>query len=70
MIGSDAMDEKWLTKLIRNCLRQYGYDPESLPLNDSEWKQLREKILFAITNDEEMDVYEIVNDVIYEYITK
>lgn len=70
MIGSDAMDEKWLAKLVRNCLLQYGYDTESFPLNDSEWRQLREKILSAKTNDEEMDMYEIVNDVIYEYITK
>ncbi|GMO00480.1 hypothetical protein PthstB1num2_25190 [Parageobacillus thermoglucosidasius] len=64
------MDEKWLTKLIRNCLRQYGYDAESLPLTDLEWKQLREKILSAKTTDEKMDMYEIVNDVVYEYITK
>ncbi|WP_285755903.1 YqzH family protein [Parageobacillus sp. G301] len=64
------LDEKWLKKLIRNCFVQYGHDTECLPLNDSEWKQLCEKILLEKTNHEDMDMYEIVHDVIYEYITK
>jgi hypothetical protein len=64
------LDEKWIKKLIRNCFLQYGYDTESLFLNDFEWKQLCEKILLEKTNHEDMDMYEIVHDVIYEYITK
>uniref|UniRef100_C5D422 YqzH-like protein n=1 Tax=Geobacillus sp. (strain WCH70) TaxID=471223 RepID=C5D422_GEOSW len=64
------MDEKWIKKLIRNCFLQYGHDTESLFLHDFEWKQLCEKILLEKTNHEDMDMYEIVNDVIYEYITK
>ncbi|MBB3867336.1 hypothetical protein JTI59_08020 [Parageobacillus toebii] len=64
------MDEKWLKKLIRNCFLQYGHDTESLFLHDFEWKQLCEKILLEKTNHEDMDMYEIVHDVIYEYITK
>ncbi|MFB5165621.1 hypothetical protein ETC01_12045 [Geobacillus sp. NFOSA3] len=64
------MDEKWIKKLIRNCFLQYGHDTESLFLHDFEWKQLCEKILLEKTNHEDMDMYEIVHDVIYEYITK
>ncbi|OXB92312.1 hypothetical protein B9L23_14025 [Parageobacillus galactosidasius] len=64
------MDEKWIKKLIRNCFLQYGHDTESLFLHDFEWKQLCEKILLEKTNYEDMDMYEIVHDVIYEYITK
>ncbi|MCL6587220.1 MAG: hypothetical protein K6T72_12060, partial [Anoxybacillus sp.] len=34
------MDEKWLKKLVQNCLRQYGRDIEAFPLTDSEWADL------------------------------
>ncbi|MGG6437274.1 YqzH family protein [Saccharococcus caldoxylosilyticus] len=64
------LEEKWLRKLIRNCFLQYGYDNESLPLNNEEWKQLCAKILAKKTDDGDMDLYEIVHDVIYDYITK
>jgi hypothetical protein len=65
------LEEKWLRKLIRNCFLQYGYDNESLPLNNEEWKQLCAKILAKKTSDDgDMDLYEIVHDVIYDYMTK
>jgi hypothetical protein len=58
------LEEKWLRKLIRNCFLQYGYDSESLPLNNEEWKQLCAKISAKKTADGDMDLYEIVQDVI------
>ncbi|MBB5326288.1 hypothetical protein HNQ34_003422 [Anoxybacillus tepidamans] len=64
------MNEKWLKKFVRNCLRQYGRDTEAFPLTDSEWADLYQNILLEKQTNPDMDIYEVVHDVVYEYVTK
>jgi len=66
----NRLDEKWLKKLVQNCLRQYGRDTEAFPLTDSEWADLYQNIVLENETHPEMNVYEIVHDVVYEYMTK
>nr|WP_290913336.1 YqzH family protein [Anoxybacillus sp.] len=51
-------------------MRQYGRDIEAFPLTDSEWADLYQNIMLENETHPEMNVYEIVHDVVYEYMTK
>ncbi|WP_028399581.1 YqzH family protein [Ectobacillus panaciterrae] len=63
------MDEKFLRKLIRNCFYQYQYSKDSIPLSENEYAELAEKVRQA-HQDNEADLRDLVEDAVYEYITK
>ncbi|MBA2873345.1 hypothetical protein HNR31_000097 [Anoxybacillus caldiproteolyticus] len=64
------MDEKWLKKLIRNCFLHYGHDIETFPLTNSEWYEFCQTIMLEKQKQPNLDLYEIVHDVVYDYLTK
>ena len=64
------MNEKLLAKMIRNCFFHYHHDIDSFPLSEADFQELCHKIITEKENNSETELYEIVNDIVYEYLTK
>ncbi|MFE7060841.1 YqzH family protein [Sutcliffiella sp. NPDC057660] len=63
------MENKLLRKMIRNCFIQYQHDLESVPLSEEDYIRMTAEIT-EILQTEETDVFEVVNDVVYEYLSQ
>ncbi|MFC0271462.1 YqzH family protein [Metabacillus herbersteinensis] len=61
------MEEKFLYKMIQQCFYQYERDLAIDPLTDEEYV----RILAAVKDqkDEGSEWYEVVEDVVYGYVT-
>ncbi|QOR65370.1 hypothetical protein IM538_16285 [Cytobacillus suaedae] len=64
------MDKKLIHKMIRNCFYQYNHDLDSIPLSSREYDDLYDKISKAIEEDKNADLHDLINDVVYEYLSK
>jgi hypothetical protein len=65
------MEEKFIKKMIRNYFYQYNHDNDSIPLTEREYEQLYEAIIRRKELEKDKgDIHDIVNDVIYDYLTK
>ncbi|MBO9129759.1 YqzH family protein [Bacillus sp. 165] len=64
------MDETFVRKMIRNCFYQYNHTEESVPLSDKDYEVLFTKILALHRQSAETELHEIIEDVVYEYLTK
>ncbi|MFZ3588514.1 YqzH family protein [Bacillus sp. DJP31] len=62
------MEKPFIEKMIRNCLYQYQHTVDSVPLSKNDYEELYEQILVLYKQDNE-DLHEIVQDVVYEYLT-
>ena len=62
------MDKKLVVKMIKNCFRQY-YETDSLPVSEQDLAQLTNRILEWKKGEPTVDLYEVVNDVVYEFLT-
>ncbi|WP_246942440.1 YqzH family protein [Bacillus pinisoli] len=62
------MEKTLIEKMIRNSLYQYRHTIDSIPLAKRDYDYLYERILKIYLNGEE-DLHEIVEDVVYEYLT-
>ncbi|PLR84536.1 hypothetical protein CVD25_04885 [Bacillus canaveralius] len=60
------MDKKFIFKMIQNCLRQYQHE---LPLSEEDYDNLYQKIVGQKQEEADVDLHDIVNDVVYEYLT-
>jgi len=61
------MDRKLIFKMIENCLKQYN---ETITYNSAEFEEMYEKIhMLKNGEEEESELHDIVNDVVYGYIT-
>lgn len=63
------MDKKLILKMIQNCFKQYYSDADSLPINSMEMEQLCNKIVKITREEKNVELYEVVNDTVYEYLT-
>ncbi|MDR6998639.1 YqzH family protein [Neobacillus niacini] len=63
------MDKKLIIKMIRNCFKQYNAEADSLPMNEKELEELYHQVLRTKTLEPEADLYEVVNDTVYEFLT-
>ncbi len=63
------MDKRLIEKMIKNCLKQYDSDREMLPIGSKKMDQLYNRIHEAKAMEPEADLHEIVNDVVYEFLT-
>lgn len=63
------MDKKLIYKMIENVFKQYDPDGDGLPINKSEMENLYNRILEIKAEEPNIDLYEIVNDAIYEFVT-
>jgi hypothetical protein len=61
------MSKQLIEKMIRNCFYQYQHTLESVPLSQTDYDQLSDKVLQLYTEDS--DLHDIVQDVVYEYLT-
>ncbi|MGM0874094.1 MAG: YqzH family protein [Bacillota bacterium] len=61
------MEQKFLLKMLRNSFLQYGRDLDEDPLPKADYIQLIEKI--TGTKDDHSEWYEVVEDVVYGYLT-
>ena len=62
------MDKKLVVKMIKNCFKQY-YETDSLPISEQDLDLLVNRILQTKGEEPTANLYEVVNDVIYEYLT-
>ncbi|MFX3658992.1 MAG: YqzH family protein [Ectobacillus sp.] len=63
------MNEKLLRKMIRNCFYQYQYSEDTIPLSEEEYRQLIAQIK-KLQTQQDAALYELIEDTVYEYITK
>jgi hypothetical protein len=64
------MEKTLINKMIRNCLTQYGYGAASVPLSEQDYENLSDKILTIKAQETSEDLYAIIHDVVYEYLTQ
>ncbi|MCA1322403.1 hypothetical protein LC085_21220 [Bacillus tianshenii] len=64
------MENKLLRKMIRNCFIQYQHNLESVPLSEEDYIRMTAEITEILRTDDASDVFEIVNDVVYEYLSQ
>ncbi|MHC0036024.1 YqzH family protein [Pseudoneobacillus sp. C159] len=62
------MDKNFIKKMIQNSFKQYHRDLESNPLHEDEYEELYQQIL-TLRKETNADLHDIVNDVIYEFLT-
>jgi len=63
------MDKKLVVKMIKNCFKQY-YEANSMPIGDRDLEELVERILQTKKEDPATNLYEVVNDAVYEYLAE
>ncbi|HZH58730.1 MAG TPA: YqzH family protein [Metabacillus sp.] len=61
------MEDKILIKMLRKSFLQYGRNLEEDPLSEEDSIYLIKKI--TVDKTEESEWYEVVEDVVYSYIT-
>jgi hypothetical protein len=54
--------------MIKNCFKQY-YEPDSMPIGEKELEELINRILQTNAEEPTADLYEVVNDTVYEFLT-
>ncbi|SDP90110.1 YqzH-like protein [Litchfieldia salsa] len=64
------MDEKLLHKMIQKCFLQYNHNLESVPLTKEEYLDLLVEIKQVLAINPNENLYDIINDLVYEYLTK
>jgi hypothetical protein len=62
------MEKKLIKKMILNCFKQY-YETDTIPLNEKDMEGLIGEILKAKEEEPATDLYEVVNDRVYEFLS-
>jgi NAD-dependent DNA ligase len=62
------MDKKLVVKMIKNCFKQY-YEADSSPVGDKDLEELTQRILQLKEEEPTADLYEVINDTVYEFLT-
>lgn len=68
-LGVKIVDKSLVEKMIRNCLYQYQHTVDSVPLSKKDYEEMYEQIM-EIYKREQTDINEIIQDVVYEYLTQ
>jgi hypothetical protein len=68
MMRWTVVEKKLISKMIKNCFKQY-YEADSMPMGDMELEELTKRILQIKEEDPAANLYEIVNDLVYEFLT-
>jgi hypothetical protein len=64
------VDKKLIYKMIRNSFLQYNHLAESIPLTEEDYEELFEEVHKRMDQDIESNLHEIVQDIIYDYLTE
>jgi hypothetical protein len=62
------MEKKLIKKMIMNCFKQY-YEADTIPLNDKEMEELIGEILKIKEDEPAADLYEVINDRVYDFLS-
>jgi hypothetical protein len=63
------MEKKLIIKMIRNCFEQYYSEADSLPMSSNDLEALADRIIQIKVEEPTVDLYEAVNDTVYEFLT-
>jgi len=63
------MEKKLIIKMIRNCFKQYYSEVDSLPVSSNDLEELADRIIQIKVQEPTVDLYEAVNDTVYEFLT-
>lgn len=64
-----TMEKKLIIKMIRNCFKQYYSEADSLPMSSNDLEALADRIIQIKVEEPTVDLYEAVNDTVYEFLT-
>jgi hypothetical protein len=62
------MDKRFILKMIHNSFKQYHRDLDENPLREDEYAQIHQQIM-QLKVETNAALHDIVNDVIYEFLT-
>jgi hypothetical protein len=62
------MDKRLISKMIINCFKQY-YGTVSMPIGEKDLEVLLKQIFQTKEAEPHADLYEVVNDTVYEFLT-
>jgi hypothetical protein len=63
------MERKLIIKMIINCFKQYYSEIDSLPMSSNDLEALADRIIQIKIEQPALDLYEAVNDTVYEFLT-
>jgi hypothetical protein len=63
------MEKKLIIKMIKNCFKQYYSEVDSLPMTSGDLEELADRIIQMKADQPTVDLYEAVNDTVYEFLT-
>lgn len=55
--------------MIKNCFKQYYSEVNSLPMSSEDLEELADRIIQIKTEQPDIDLYDAVNDSVYEFLT-
>ncbi|MGE8204428.1 YqzH family protein [Heyndrickxia sp. NPDC080065] len=64
------MDKKFIFKLINQCFKQYHYEMQTYEINEEDYEALYKEILEEKQKDPDTGLHDLVNDVVYAYLTQ
>jgi YqzH-like protein len=64
------MDQALIKKYIRNCFLQYAHSQTSIPIGEEEYKDLIKQVVQIKKQQPTLEYIEIVQDVVYEFLTQ
>lgn len=62
------MEKKLIIKMIKNCFKQYYSEVDTLPMSSEDLEELADKIIQIKEEQPAIDLYEAVNDTVYEFL--
>ncbi|MFS0635717.1 YqzH family protein [Mesobacillus foraminis] len=63
------MDKKLIKKMVKNCFLQYSPGvEEAVTLSEEEFEMMYSKISQMKMREPNVDLYEIVHDVVYDFL--
>jgi hypothetical protein len=63
------MERKLIIKMIKSCFKQYYSEVDSLPMSSNDLEALADQIIQIKAEQPALDLYEAVNDTVYEFLT-
>ncbi|MGX6442659.1 YqzH family protein [Neobacillus sp. K501] len=63
------MEKKLIIKMVKNCFKQYYSEVESLPMSSEDLEELADRIITLKAEQPAADLYEVINDTVYEFLT-
>lgn len=62
------MEKKLIMKMIKKCFKQY-YETDSMAIGEKDLEELTNRIFQIKEAEPSADLYEVVNDTVYEFLT-